>query len=94
MPDEPRYLSANEIRARLGISRARAYEIIRELPHVKFGANIRVAESAFAAWLKVHTVAPPPPTPAEARRMRIEARRRTFTTELDEKPIRPTRQRD
>jgi len=93
MSDE-RYLSSKEIQAILRVSRARAYEIIRQMPRVKFGSSVRVAQSAFDQWVKERTVAPPPPTPTEARRMRSEARRRAFTTELDEKPIRLTRPRD
>jgi hypothetical protein len=87
MPDE-RYLSAKDIQARLGVSRCRAYQVIEQMPRIKFGANVRVSETAFAEWLNAHEVTPPPPPPAEARRMRIEARKRAFTSSLDEMPIR------
>ena len=41
--DKPRYLGCNEIMARLSVGRTTAYAIIRSLPHLKFGGNIRIA---------------------------------------------------
>ncbi|HET7545479.1 MAG TPA: helix-turn-helix domain-containing protein [Polyangiaceae bacterium] len=86
--DDEHFLTAKDIQRRLNVCRARAYEVVAQIPRVKFGKSVRVAESAFAAWLKAHEVPPPPPTPEEARRARIEARQRALATELDEKPIR------
>lgn len=72
-----RYLSAKEISVVLGVSRARAYEVLAQMPRVKFGANVRVSESAFAQWLKERELSPEPASPHEARRMRIQSRKRT-----------------
>ena len=56
---KPRYLDCNEIMARLSVGRTTAYAIIRSLPHLKFGGNIRVREDVFEEYIRRNTVKPP-----------------------------------
>jgi excisionase family DNA binding protein len=51
-----RYLAVSEIAFRLGVSRARAYQVIRECTRIKYGRSVRVPESAFQQWLEEHTI--------------------------------------
>ena len=58
-----RYVSAKEIKDALGVSRSRAYQLMRELPRVKVGRTVRVTEAAFKRWLEARTVRPTEPIP-------------------------------
>lgn len=94
MPDE-RYFSAKDIQVTLGISRGRAYEIIHQMPRVRFGTNVRVAESDFQNWLTRHHVMPAPEGSLEARRAKLENYKRQLGLENDNpQTIRPTLPRD
>lgn len=53
-----RYVSAQEIMEALGVSRGRAYQLMREMPRVKVGRTVRVTEAAFKRWLEARTVLP------------------------------------
>src|SRR5260221_11372677 len=48
-------LTADDVAARLRVSRSRAYEIMKEMPHVQIGRSIRVEEAEFQAWVRRHT---------------------------------------
>ncbi len=55
------YLTAPQIAARLGVSRATAYRIARECLHIRVGVagkSIRVPEQALTAYLARHTTVP------------------------------------
>lgn len=53
-----RYLSPKQVAEHLSVSRSRAYEIVAECQHVKFGRNVRVLAFSFQQWIERHTVAP------------------------------------
>ena len=46
-------LSIDEVARRLGVRRARAYELVREglLPAVRLGRQVRVSNEALRAWV-------------------------------------------
>jgi hypothetical protein len=52
------HLSAKDIARELGISRSAAYEVIRQMPHVRCGRVVRVSSQAFARWRELNTVQP------------------------------------
>src|SRR6478735_4006355 len=52
------YLTAADVANRLRVSRARAYELLKEMPVLRVGRTVRVAESDFHAWLRRSTVVP------------------------------------
>jgi excisionase family DNA binding protein len=52
------YLSPREVAAQLGISRRDVYRILINLPRVRLGRRIRVAEHELAAYLAKKTVQP------------------------------------
>jgi excisionase family DNA binding protein len=58
-----RYVSAKEIIQALGISRSRAYQLMREMPRVKLGRTVRISEAAFKLWLEKRTVPVTEPIP-------------------------------
>ncbi len=45
-------LDGRAIAARLGISRTRAYELMRQMPHHEFGRSLRVDAADLARWLE------------------------------------------
>ena len=47
------WLTAEDIAARLGVSRSRVYQLVddRTIPCVRFGRSIRVPRLAWDAWL-------------------------------------------
>lgn len=49
--DLPEFLSPEEFRAYVGLSRSTVYDLLRraEVPHVKFGRCIRIPKSALRA---------------------------------------------
>ena len=51
--DADRFLTVNEIKGRLGISRTKAYEIATNgsLETVKIGRSLRISERSVVAWL-------------------------------------------
>lgn len=54
-----KHVSAAQVEAELGVSRSRAYQILRELPRVRTGKRgVRVSESAFRNWVMAHTEDP------------------------------------
>lgn len=53
-----KHLTASTIADRLGVSRSRAYELMREMTRVVVGKSVRVSEQSFAAWLGRHTLGP------------------------------------
>ena len=52
------HLTADDIAARLSVSRARAYELMREMPRVTCGRSVRVSETAFHQYMRRCTVGP------------------------------------
>lgn len=80
-----RYLTAEDLARRLRVSRARAYELMRELPRLVLGRNVRVSETALLAWEQRHTRPP-------AERVRVAAPRRELRVLAagDSAPIRLT----
>jgi len=53
-------MRAKDVIAELGVSKSRAYEIMRECSHVRFGRSVRVSRESLARWLAENT------TPAQA----------------------------
>ena len=53
-----RYLSPSDIAASLGISRRAVYRMLQDLPRVRLGRSIRVAEDDLMAYLAKHTQRP------------------------------------
>jgi len=53
-----RHLSIKDIVAALGVGRSRAYEVAREMPHVKMGRSVRVSEAELNRWIEQRTVQP------------------------------------
>src|SRR3954466_11625599 len=51
-----RYLAVSEIAFRLGVSRARAYQVMSECTRIRYGRSVRVPESSFQQWLEEHTI--------------------------------------
>lgn len=89
-----RYLSAKDIQLVLGVSRTTAYDVLSQCTCVKFGANVRVAESAFQRWLDHHKVMPIPPRSLLAHRAKREYYSHELLKDENVKPIRLTRPRD
>jgi hypothetical protein len=52
------YLSARDLQKRLGISLSRAYEVLAQMPRVKFGSVACGYPKPFNLWLVEHTVQP------------------------------------
>jgi predicted DNA-binding transcriptional regulator AlpA len=85
-----RHLTAEDIMVKLGISRSRAYEVMREMPRVKFGKSVRVSEAELERWLKQRTIQPLTREPlmsrtaeaAWARRVRKETKLRAAAVRL------------
>jgi len=48
------FLTVTEVAARLGVTSARAYQLVREarLPHVRRGRRLLIPAGAWAAWLR------------------------------------------
>jgi hypothetical protein len=53
-----RFLSADDIAKRLGVSRSRAFEIMRDMSRLKIGRSVRVSVEALAAWERRVTIGP------------------------------------
>jgi hypothetical protein len=49
-------MRASDVMAELGCSRSRAYEIMAECAHLRFGRSIRISAEAFARWRAAHQV--------------------------------------
>lgn len=83
-----RYLTAQDIAQRFLVSRARAYEVMRELPRLVMGRSVRVSERALLAWEQRHTRPP-------AEGLRVAAPRRVLRLPVatDDTPIRLTQPR-
>lgn len=87
-----RHLSIKDLMAALGVSRSRAYEIAHELPHLKIGRSVRVAESVFKRWLEQRTVQPLARQPLMSRAAEAEwARRLRKQTKLRASAVRGAR---
>jgi len=53
-----KYLTADDIAAEIGVSRSRAYEIMKECQRLVTGRTIRVSRPAFEAWKRRHEEQP------------------------------------
>lgn len=80
-----RYLTAEDVAERLRVSRARAYELMRELPRLVVGRCVRVSEKALLAWEQRHTR-----SPVEAARVAAPKRALRVAAAGDSTPIRLT----
>lgn len=56
--DEARFLTAEQVARRLGVSRTTAHRIMREIGRVRTGRVVRVSREAFEGWLSEHTERP------------------------------------
>jgi hypothetical protein len=48
------YLSAADIQRLLKVSRSRSYEVMRQMPRIKFGQTVRVARRELELWTQKH----------------------------------------
>ncbi|MBK8997690.1 MAG: helix-turn-helix domain-containing protein [Myxococcales bacterium] len=83
-----RYLTAQDLAQRFRVSRARAYELMRELPRLAIGRSVRVSEKALLAWEQRHTR-----PPAEGVRVAAPRRELRLPVAADDTPIRLTQPR-
>lgn len=56
--NKPAYLSAKQVMLRLSIGKTAAYELMRRVPHLKFGGTIRVREDVLDDFIRHNTVRP------------------------------------
>jgi len=52
------YLTAKDISQELGVSRTRAYKILKQCTRIVGGRTVRVSRQAFEAWKERHTECP------------------------------------
>lgn len=62
-----KYLTPTVIASRLDIDRRDVYRILKDLPQLRIGRRIRVAEADFDAYLQRNTVRPWGPSISDAR---------------------------
>ncbi len=98
------YLTAKDIAAELTIPLRSAYEVMKEMSHLRIGRSIRVSRAAFDAWQRARIVESVDTTvggrryssAAQSRRAAREARQRGRLIPERREPIRVTQpiQRD
>lgn len=66
MTIDAKYYTPKDIALLLKVGRSRAYQIARELPHLKLGKAVRVAEGDLQAWLAERVARPAQRAPAPA----------------------------
>ena len=71
-----RHLTIKDIMVALGVGRSRAYEVAHDLPHLKIGRSVRVAESVLKRWLEQRTVQPMARQPLMSRSAEVAWARR------------------
>lgn len=98
VPPAAVYITASDIQRELAVSRASAYSIMKQLPHIRAGRIVRAKRSDFDLWLAARKVpaiparwsANPPAVQVQARVRMLVAKAKKAASEP---PIRLTRRR-